>query len=120
MMYEMRRRKPKTTLLLTQGIFNLLDHIHMVWEELAIDDAVSYKLYTMKKWIATQLNVMAGMEFIPLSPASPTLCHKQLSYLPTLRVIKNLDQNCCICYSLQWAIGDPRCFKIIQAVTQAA
>ena len=30
MMYEMRRNKPKPTLLLTQGSFNLLDHIGMV------------------------------------------------------------------------------------------
>ena len=30
MMYEMRRRKPVPTLLLTQGIFNLPHHIGMV------------------------------------------------------------------------------------------
>ena len=34
MMYETRRRKPESTLLPTQGIFNL------VWEELAFDDTV--------------------------------------------------------------------------------
>ena len=39
MMYEMRGHKPT---LPTQGIFNLQHHISMVWEELAIDDAVSY------------------------------------------------------------------------------
>ena len=42
MLYEMRRRKPDPTLLLTHGIFNLVHHIGMVWEELAFDDAVSY------------------------------------------------------------------------------
>ena len=41
-MYEMRRRKPEPTLLLTQGIFNLPHHIGMVREELAFDDGVSY------------------------------------------------------------------------------
>ena len=39
MMYEMRR-KPKPTLLQTQGIFNLPHHIGMVSEELAFDDVV--------------------------------------------------------------------------------
>ena len=42
MMYEMRRRKPEPTLLLTQLIFNLPYHMSMVREELAFDDAVSY------------------------------------------------------------------------------
>ena len=42
MMYEMRRRKLKPILLLTQGIFNLPHHMDIVWEELASDDAVSY------------------------------------------------------------------------------
>ena len=37
MMHENRRRKAEPTLLLTQGIFNLLHHIDM-----AFDDAVSY------------------------------------------------------------------------------
>ena len=41
MMYEMRRRKPETTLLLTPGIFNLPHHIGMVREELTFDDVVS-------------------------------------------------------------------------------
>ena len=41
-MYEMRR-KAKLTVLLTPGIFNLPLHIGIVWEELAFDDAVSYK-----------------------------------------------------------------------------
>ena len=41
MMYEMRR-KPEPTLVPTQGIFNLPDHIGMVWEELVFDDDVSY------------------------------------------------------------------------------
>ena len=41
-MYEMRRRNPESTLLLTQGIVNLPHHIDMVSEELAFDDAVSY------------------------------------------------------------------------------
>ena len=45
MMYEMRRRKPESTLLPTQGIFNHPNHIGMVWEELAVDDAVSYTLW---------------------------------------------------------------------------
>ena len=42
MRYEMRRRKPKPTGLLTQWIFNLPFHIGMVWEELSFDDPVSY------------------------------------------------------------------------------
>ena len=42
MMYEMRNRKPEPTLLLTQGMFSLTHSIGMVWEELAVDDAVSY------------------------------------------------------------------------------
>ena len=41
-MYEMRKRKPESTLLSTQGIFNLPHHIGIVWEELAFDDALSY------------------------------------------------------------------------------
>ena len=36
MMYEMRRRKPEPTLLLTHGIFNLPHHTGMVCEELAL------------------------------------------------------------------------------------
>ena len=40
MMYEIRR-KPKPTLLSTQGIFNLSHYISIVSEELAFDDAVS-------------------------------------------------------------------------------
>ena len=44
MMYETGRRKAETTLLLTQGIYNLPHHIGMVREELAFDDAVSYTL----------------------------------------------------------------------------
>ena len=42
MMYEMRRRKPEPTILLTPGIFNFQHHIGMVWDELAFDDALSY------------------------------------------------------------------------------
>ena len=42
MMYEMRKRKLKFTLLLTRGIFNLPHHINMVSEELAFGDAGSY------------------------------------------------------------------------------
>ena len=41
MMYEMRRREPEPTLSPTQGIFNLIHNIGIVWKELAIDDAVS-------------------------------------------------------------------------------
>ena len=41
-MHEMKRRKPKPTLLLTQGIFSLPHYIAMVLEELAFDNAVSY------------------------------------------------------------------------------
>ena len=43
MMYEIRRRNPEPTQLLTQGNFNLPQHIGMVGEELASDDAVSYR-----------------------------------------------------------------------------
>ena len=44
LMYEMSRRKPEPTLLPKQRIFNPppTHHIGMVWEELALDDAVSY------------------------------------------------------------------------------
>ena len=42
MVYEMRRRKPKHTLLLTQWIFNLPHHIDVLREEHAFDDALSY------------------------------------------------------------------------------
>ena len=56
MMYEMRRKKPERILLPTKGIFNLPDHIGVVCEELAFDDAVSY---TVEKWIAAQLHVIA-------------------------------------------------------------
>ena len=41
------------------------------------------KLYTMRKWITAQLNVIAVTGFISLSPGSPTQCLNQLSYLPT-------------------------------------
>ena len=37
-------------------IFNLPHHIGMVWEELAFNDAVSY---SVGKWIAAQLNIIA-------------------------------------------------------------
>ena len=43
MMYEMRRRKPETTFLPTQGIFNLPHHA-VVWKELAFDDAVNQEM----------------------------------------------------------------------------
>ena len=42
MMYAIRRRKPEPTLLSTQGIFNFLHHMGMVYEELAFGDPVSY------------------------------------------------------------------------------
>ena len=42
------------------------------------------KLFREGKWIAAQLNVMAVKGFILLSPRSPTQCHSQLSYIPTL------------------------------------
>ena len=58
MMYEMRRRKPNPSRLLTYGIFNVPHHISMVWEELAFNDDVSYT--EQWKWIAAaQLNVIA-------------------------------------------------------------
>ena len=40
--YAMRRRKPKPTLLPTRGIFNFRYHVGVVWEKLVFDDAVSY------------------------------------------------------------------------------
>ena len=43
MMHDMRRKKPKPTLLPTQGIFNLPHQIGMAQEELAFDDGVSSK-----------------------------------------------------------------------------
>ena len=42
MMFEMRLRKPKSTRVPTQGIFNCSHNIGMVWVELDFDDAVSY------------------------------------------------------------------------------
>ena len=47
-MFEMRRRKPKPTLLQTQrGLCNLPNHIGMVWEELTFDDtAVEIQIST--------------------------------------------------------------------------
>ena len=42
MMYDMGRRKPKSTLLPTQRNFNLPHHIGIVREELAFDDTQSY------------------------------------------------------------------------------
>ena len=42
MMYDMRRRKPKPTISLTQGIFNVPHHTDMAWEKLAFDDAVCF------------------------------------------------------------------------------
>ena len=57
MMFDMTRRKPETTLSQTWGNFILPRHIGMVWEELALDDAVSYR-----QWVngltAAQLNVI--------------------------------------------------------------
>ena len=40
-----------------KGPFNLPHDIGMVWEELAFNDALSYK--QQGKWIAAQLNVLA-------------------------------------------------------------
>ena len=42
MMYEMRKGKPESTLLLTPIIINLPHHVGVVLEELGFDDAVSY------------------------------------------------------------------------------
>ena len=42
MMNEMSRRKPESTLLPTEGLFNLPHHIGMVWEELAFDNTISF------------------------------------------------------------------------------
>ena len=70
MMYEMRRRKPEHTLLATRAFVPLIPHRHgmkgtgLVWQG---------KVYTVGKWITAQLNVMAVMGFVPLSPASPSL-----------------------------------------------
>ena len=72
MMYTIRSRKLEPTPLPTEGIFNLAHYIGM-----ARDD-------TMGKWIAAQLNVMAGTAFIPLSTGSLSQCFNQLSFLPTL------------------------------------
>ena len=72
MMYELSRKKPDPTLLLTQGIFNLP-------HQLAIDDAVSYT----KRRNRLQHSVVPVTGFVPLSPRSPTLCFNQLNHLPT-------------------------------------
>ena len=60
----------------TQGIFDLRNHIGMVWEELAFGDAVSY---TQRG--NGQLNVMAVMGFVTLSPEALTQRLNPLSYL---------------------------------------
>ena len=82
-MHAMRKLEP--TLLLTQGICILPNHIctDTIWcgKLLTFDDAV--KLYTVGKWIAAQLNVRAVTIFVPLSPGSPTQRLYQLGYLPT-------------------------------------
>ena len=55
-MCEMGWRKPKSTLLPTQGIVNLPGlHIGMVLEELALDDALSYT----QQWQSNLAEVMA-------------------------------------------------------------
>ena len=59
------RRKARPTFLLTQGIFNCLQHIGIVLVELAFDDTL--KLYTAVKWFAAQLNVMAGLGFVAVT-----------------------------------------------------
>ena len=80
MMYGTGKRKPKATDLQTQVIFDLPHHIDMVLEELAFNDT---KLYTVVKWIAAHLNIMAVSRFVRQSPGSLTRCHNQLSYLHT-------------------------------------
>ena len=45
-------------------------------------------VYTAGKWIAAQLNVLAVIGFVPLSPGSPTQCLNQLSYLPTQNLME--------------------------------
>ena len=42
MMYEMKRRKPESIFLLTQGIFNLPHHIGMLYDVAFDNDTVSY------------------------------------------------------------------------------
>ena len=42
MMHEMRRRKPKPTLSLIHGIFNLPHNIGVVGEKLTFDSAISH------------------------------------------------------------------------------
>ena len=42
MMYEMWKGESKPTLAPIQGVFNLPQHIVMVWEQLAFDDDLSY------------------------------------------------------------------------------
>ena len=49
--------EPEPTLLLTQGIFNHPHHIDMVWEGYSL--WWRCKLYTVWKWIAAQLNIIA-------------------------------------------------------------
>ena len=63
----MRRRKAERTLLLTQGIFNLLHHIGMVCMR-GIGLWWCSKLYTSGKWIAAQLNVIVVTRIRTLPP----------------------------------------------------
>ena len=73
MMYEMRRRNPKPTLVPTQGIFNPPHHIGTVWEELAFNDVVSYK-YTTWKWIAAPRNVISVTRIRTIVPKGNLPC----------------------------------------------
>ena len=46
---QLVNRMPEHTILLIQGIFNIADHINMVSEQLAFDDAVRYTQWWKSK-----------------------------------------------------------------------
>ena len=48
--WQLVDRKPEPTVLLTQGIFNLLHDIDMVWEQLAFGDTVNYRQWRKSKY----------------------------------------------------------------------
>ena len=85
MMYDLRRRKPEPTLLLTQWIFNDPYHTGIVCEEPGFDDAVSYTHREMDCSIATCHGGDTSLRpvlHVPMSAGLPTQCFNQLSYLP--------------------------------------
>ena len=94
MIYSMRRRNPKPTLLPTQRIFKLPHHVGMVWAELAFDDVV--KLYTVEMDCNTAKCYGSDRNQYP--------CHQghQLSALTNWAITPPPDST------MEWKWGQPR------------